>query len=379
MTPPLVTLITPNLNGRCHLEALLDSVREQGVPADQLEVIVVDNGSTDGSTELVRDRFPWARVLRNEENVGFARANNQGAREAAGKYLALVNNDIRLDRAWLRTMLAARQAETAETACVASRILSWNGSTIDFVGGTMAFNGVGFNTDFGAPAIAPRTYPGELLFASGAAMLVDRDVFLEVGGFDDDYFAYYEDVDFGWRLWLLGFRVVFCPEAVAYHRRNASLPGREKTVFLLERNALYSMVKNYEDATLAAFLPAALLLAAHRAAARASHGGDQRPARTRPRRPWKRTEGAVREVPDGEGGATVAALDAVVQHLPKLMEKRRAVQAARRRPDDEIGRLFGTPLGPWQDGTGVEFELLRALGVPEYFESALTRPPATAP
>jgi GT2 family glycosyltransferase len=105
------------------------------------------------------------------------------------------------------------------------------------------------------------------LFACGGAMLIRRDLFLEVGGFDPDYFAYFEDVDLGWRLWLLGHRVVYAPRAVVYHRHHGSWQtvNDAKKWLLAERNTLYTIVKNYEDDHLARILPAALLLILQRA------------------------------------------------------------------------------------------------------------------
>jgi GT2 family glycosyltransferase len=378
MSQPFVSLITPTLDGRHHLELFLASVDAQAYPRELFEVIVVDNGSTDGTDEFLRTRWPDVRVVRNRDNAGFARANNQGAEVARGRYLALLNNDLRLDRAWLETMVDCAQMSSGKPACVASPILNWDGSAIDFVDAAMSFNGIGFQPHAGAPfhSEGRDDLPSELLFACGAAMLIDRHVYLEAGGFDEDYFAYYEDVDLGWRLWLMGHRVELCPSAVAYHRRNASQGPRHRTVHLLERNALRSVIKNYDDRSLEVVLPAALLLALGRVAERAKPRTGS-PGRTGVRR-WLRRGRTTLAL---EALATISGIGDVVDDLPRLLEKRRWVQARRRRADAEIIHLFRTPfrLG------GRDEALVRELGVVDYFEAlsadaggALGQSPAAA-
>jgi GT2 family glycosyltransferase len=357
MDTPLVSVIVANVNGRQHLGTLLESLETQDYPADRREVIVVDNGSTDGSAEFLSARHPGVRVLRNATNEGFARANNQGAEVARGKYLALLNNDVRLEPTWLGSIVGHAERASADVACLGSRILTWDGAGVDFAGASMAFTGMAHNLRFDLGA-----EPDELLFATGAAMLVERDVFVGIGGFDEDYFNYFEDVDLGWRLWLLGYRVEFCRSAVSYHRRNASMASWPETVFLLERNALFSIVKNYDDESLAAALPSALALAPRRAAARAA-AAPTVPAR----RGLFRRRSAVGET---AAEATLRALREFGERVPALMEKRAAVQSARRRADAEIVPLFREPL---RVGGSSEVELARALGAAAYFERLLER------
>jgi GT2 family glycosyltransferase len=345
-------------------------------------VIVVDNGSTDGSVEFVRAHHPTVRIIRNDSNLGFARANNQGAHAARGRYLALLNNDTRIRPDWLGSMCRFLDEAGPETVCAASRLVSWDGSTTDFAGGAMGFTGVGFQLDQGV-AVSERDrapYPNECLFASGAAMVIEREAFLDVGSFDEDYFNYYEDVDLGWRLWLLGYRVAFRPDDPVYHRRNASISARHRTVYLLERNALFSMIKNYEQESLDRLLSAALLLTYARAAVRC--GVD--PAEFRPsgpeRRRWLRGSSAQdseRASVRKEGLAAVSAVSDLVDHLPTLMRKRAAVQARRKRADREIAPLFRTPLraGSWPSRPETpESRILEELGVAAYFDSLLEVP-----
>lgn len=422
MARPLVSLIAVNFNGRDHLGPFLESVRAQDYL--DLEVWVVDNGSRDGSVEWLRAQHPYVRVLENPENLGFATPNNQAARLATGTYLALLNNDMRLSPDWVSRMVARMEAAPPDLACLGSRILNWDGTRVDFIGGTIAFNGMGRQPAFQLAVDSPEgtAFPDELPFACGGAMLIRRDTFLEVGGFDEDYFAYFEDVDLGWRLWVLGYRVGFCPEAVVYHRHNGT-SGRfdpRKKLALLERNALATMIKNYDDESLASALPAALLLAFKRVGVRA--GLDRNAFRFRPVAParglpaaaspsaggtgwgriwrnlWRvgprltlkkvvlalahgalaRWEG-LEEVSEAEVAvrreayAVVAGVEDLVDMLPTLMAKRAKIQQARKRTDAEILRLSPDrfePLLVEADYPDSHWSILRALGLDRRCERA---------
>jgi GT2 family glycosyltransferase len=220
---------------------------------------------------------------------------------------------------FLRELVAARARSDA--ACVGARVLTHDGSRIEFDGGMMNFYGHGAPARHGAAAALyeDETAPRDSLFASGGAMLVDRAAFLAAGGFDEDYFAYFEDVDLGWRLWVLGERCVHAPAARAYHREHASehllAPGRRVT--LLERNALLSVYKNYEDDRARRVFACALALLAERA----------------------RLEPARRE-------ACAHGLMEALALLPSAERRRREIQARRRRTDREIAPLFGEPWRP---------------------------------
>jgi GT2 family glycosyltransferase len=417
--PPRVCVVVVNYNGRDHLEPFLKSVAEQTYPSDAVEVCVVDNGSTDGSVEYLRAAHPTVRLIVNRENLGFARPNNQAAETTTANYLALLNNDMRLAPDWIARMVNFLEAGPHDVTCAGSRILNWDGSHVDFIGGTMAFNGMGFQPGFQLPVEAPeaRRYPDELLFACGGAMLIRRQVFVEAGGFDPDYFAYYEDVDLGWRLWVLGHRVRFCPEAVVYHRHNGTSSRFDwrKKVVLFERNALFSVIKNYEEETLHRVLPAVLLLGFKRLAARSGIDREafrfgpaiaRTPPSTPPETPWQKTLknlrrlgpkttlrkivvalarqalrrwGGQQDEMDAttsimrEAYASVVGMEDVIDALPQLLDKRRTIQARRRRPDAEIFRLFGEPLTPVEGRPAYvegHHQVVSAFGLDELFSLA---------
>lgn len=262
---PSVSIIVLNWNGRTHLAACLESLIKLEYPASKLQIILCDNGSTDGSVEFVKQRFGGVTLLALDRNYGFAEGNNRAAQAASGDWVGFLNNDMRVEPSWVRNLLAP-VSERPDLKCVASRIVNWKGSAVDFVGGGINFQGHGFQIDHGEAA-SMFDKPRRLLFACGGAMLVRRDLFLEVGGFDADFFAFFEDVDLGWRLNLLGHDVWYTPEATAYHHHHGTARRIQphQLQVLYERNALAMIYKCFDDDHLAAALPAAMLLLNERA------------------------------------------------------------------------------------------------------------------
>ena len=342
---PSVAIVIASWNGRHLLAPCLASIAALDYPAGRLETIVVDNGSGDGTVGWLAAEHPRVRVLANGANQGFAVASNQGAEAAATDLVAFVNNDVRLAPDWLRLLVAARGQ--ADAAAVGSRILDWDGRRLDFDGGAMNFYGHGVSRGHGRPAggAAAGAAPQPTLFACGAAMLADRARFLACGGFDPDYFAYFEDVDLGWRLWVEGERVLHVPDALAYHRHHGSGIDPARHTRLLERNALGNVMKNYDDDSLAVVLPAALALLETRARL-AGTGASALYEETRR---------------DFESGRAV-------------LEARRArVQARRRRPDRDILPLFVEPFRPSYFGPAywrIQREVVAASGVGRLFAGA---------
>jgi GT2 family glycosyltransferase len=349
-TLPSVSLVVVNWNGRQLLETCLPSIAALDYPRECRELIVFDNGSADGSVEWLARRWPEVRVLGSESNLGFAEACNRAAAAGGGEILALVNNDLRVEPSWLTRMVEALRSTGAVAA--GSRILDWDGLHYDFDGGTMNFYGHGASRRYGRPYTGDRSSePTAALFACGAAMIVERERFLETGGFDPEYFAYFEDVDLGWRLWVEGERVVYVPGAVAYHQHHGSRLDADRRTRLLERNALASVMKNYDDANLAAVLPAALLLIEARACA----AGDARAPIYRDAR------------------------SEFLTMLPALRAKRAVVQARRRRADRDVVSLFGEPFRPSCFGRSywrTQQEVVRAFGIGRMFgeEEAMAVP-----
>ena len=257
---PLITISIVNLDGENYLSDCLNSIRQLNYPKDKIEIIVVDNGSKDNSIKFIESNFPEIKLIKNHHNPGFAKANNQAAEIANGEYIAFLNNDTKVDANWLEELLKPVYDST-EVVCSGSKVLSFDGKNIDFAGGMINFEGKGFQIDYGLSVDKDiHNIERYLPFVNGGAMLIRKDVFLQAGGFDEDFFAYYKDVDLGWRLWISGYKVVFAPKSVVYHMHHGTSKNfsDDKLRFLKERNSLISIFKNYDENNLASIMSATL-------------------------------------------------------------------------------------------------------------------------
>jgi len=252
-----VTVIIPNWNGRAYLERCLPTVFAQTYP--DFEVVVVDNASTDGSVEWVRERFPEVRLITNDRNQGFARANNQAIRATTAPYIATLNNDTQVDPAWLSRLVEAA-ASDARVGMVASKILyAQPPHLMDSAGIELDRAGFAWNRYNGQPERSEEQEPYEVFGPSAAAALYRREMLDDVGLFDESYFAYYEDVDLAWRARLRGWRCLYVPGARVYHLHSAtSRQGSPFKRYFLVRNKVWTTLKNYPAPALWLNLPTIL-------------------------------------------------------------------------------------------------------------------------
>lgn len=264
-----VSVLVLTWNGRKHLEICLPALKAQEDPGVEWDVLVLDNGSFDDTVEWVRREHAWVRLVVGEVNRGFCGGNNLLVDEAQdADAVVLLNNDTRPKPDWLRRLVAAYGGAPADVAAVSGGIVDWEGTRLDFARGVLTFDGHAFQQDYRRP-LSEVTLPdagSELLFACGGNMIVDRRLYLELGGFDPTYFAYLEDVDLGWRLWSAGFRVTYAPEAVVHHRSMATSQalGNANRGFLFERNAFSTVYKNLDEEHFRLLMPAILLTLVHR-------------------------------------------------------------------------------------------------------------------
>ena len=258
-----VTVAVLSWNGLEHLKVLLPALDAQHDPGVDWEVLLLDNGSRDGTGEWVRENHPDVRLIESPTNLGFCAGNNRLVREAVGEAVALLNNDTRPDPGWLAALVDGLASAPPDVAAVSGLIVDWKGERLDFARGAMTFDGHAFQLDFRRPLRSVVIPPAgeELPFACGGNMIVRKSSFLEAGGFDEDYFAYLEDVDLGWRFWSGGERFLFSPEARVHHRSGATsdLLGLFNRGFLFERNAFLTAYKNYEAGLWERIMPAVQL------------------------------------------------------------------------------------------------------------------------
>ncbi|MCU1580510.1 MAG: glycosyl transferase [Rhodoglobus sp.] len=331
----VVSVVLVNFRG---VPDTLEAIRHLGEidwPQDRLEIVVVENGSGDDSAARLRAEAPHVKLIISKTNDGFAGGCNKGVAGSSGEYIALLNNDARPDAGWIRAAIE-RFEESPEVGAVASRVLDWEGKFVDFIGAAMTWYGMGYKPFTGE---LPPTRPdvaADVLFGTGAAMFVRRSVYDALGGFDERYFMFFEDVDLGWRINLAGWRFLYEPGSLAFHKHHASMSafGSFKETYLLERNALYTLYKNAGDDLLAEALPAAMALSTRRAIVRSGLDSTSFDLRKR--------GGDNEDTMEIDKGAVSAffAMDQFVENLPSMKESRDEIQRTRVTPESRIRRLF---------------------------------------
>lgn len=387
MKSPDISVVVVHHRGQEHLLEALEGI-ERACSNLSAETILVDN--TDGRRiEDVLRRHPTLRRVVAGGNVGFAKGCDLGAEAARSPILLLVNDDAVVAPDAVGLLAAALASAPADVVAAAGRLVDRSGEKNDFSDGFLTFDGHAFQADVGrAVNLLPPASPGqERLFACGGLMAVRREEFLSSGGFDPDYFAYLEDVDFGWRQWIFGKRIVAEPRAAARHRGGATgeTLGIFSRGFLFEKNAFATAYKNFDSEHFRALMPAVLAAfigrVAEMLATRNPGAGELS------RDPYAGAAGVSHSLLrrllgiSGGGGSsvrvedplTVAHLRALAwihSHQDTLASKRRAVQARRRRPDSEIFAKFPLRLVPTYPGDE-RFDS-------EYFREFLSGAPALA-
>jgi GT2 family glycosyltransferase len=236
----MVSVVVANWNRKELLRACLASLaRQTGVES---ETIVVDNGSTDGSAAMA-DEF-GARVIRNAENRGFCAANNQGIAAARGEFIALLNNDAEAEPGWLAALLRVC-ASRSEVGMAASKILVWEDpSRIDKAGHLIFPDGQNRGRGSGALDQGQYDREEEVLWPDGCAAMYRKSMLDQIGGFDEDFFAYGDDAELGLRARIAGWRCVYAPDAVVRHHRGSTMgKGSRRRLELIERNRVLLAVK----------------------------------------------------------------------------------------------------------------------------------------
>jgi len=253
-----VQVIIPNWNGRHLLPRCLRALSAQSF--SDFSVTVVDNGSTDGSVAWLREHAPSVRVIANAVNQGFAAAVNQGIRASEGEYVATLNNDTEPEPGWLEALVAAADSDDRVGMCASKMLFTDCPHVINSAGICIDPAGITWDRQGGETDDPSDEKVVEIFGPCAGAALYRRAMFEEIGLFDEDFFAYLEDVDLAWRARLAGWRAVYVPLARVYHLHSGTLgEGSPLKSFLLGRNKVWLIAKNYPMPWLALYLPVILL------------------------------------------------------------------------------------------------------------------------
>ena len=323
------------------------------------------------------------RLLPLGKNHGFTGGIAAGIARSQARNIAFLNNDAVPEAGWLAALVGAIEKAPSDVISVGGKIVDMSGQLIDFVGGVMTFDGHAFQNGFRYP-IGSRGEPlggDELFFACGGNMISRREPFLTLGGFDNDYFAYLEDVDFGWRSWLAGHRVLYEPRAIVRHASSATSArlGEFERGVLFERNALQTVLKNYEDDLLrdvaGSIFYAYLHRLHHYVTMRNRDAAELKRAPLSLSAPlkngfWSRVRKRINRdrplatIEDPLTAMQFRAFEWIVNNADKIAQKRNVVQRLRRRSDREIFDRFPLHLVPTYPGdeslmSSALFRLLR--------------------
>ena len=318
---PLFSVIVTNWNGKHHLKECLDSLASQTV--QDFEIIFVDNGSSDGSVEFVRDICPAAIVVSLQENIGFAGGVNAGIRAACGKYIILLNNDTEVDAAWLEHMSDAIR-EKPDVSVFASMLLNYYDRNIIDSAGDGFFLPSG-PYKIGELESTENHQQRRFIFgACGGGGCYKRELFNRIGLFDKDFFAYFEDVDLSFRANWAGYRCLSVPDAVIYHKvaatSGASSANRDRFDIMRRRNYLFLIIKNYPLPFLVQYLP--FILVAH-------------------------CLKFLLNIARGRFRVAFLTQWEIITGLPKMLSKRHAIMAGRSISNAEMKSLCVPKYGGW--------------------------------
>jgi GT2 family glycosyltransferase len=251
---PKASVIIVNYNGLDHLKRCLPSLLAQRY--GEYEVLVIDNGSSDGSVEYVECVYPQVTAIRSATNLGYGGANNVGFEYASGEYLAMLNPDTVVEADWLRELVLALE-KTPGAGLATSRVLLLGApKRINACGNDITYTGLTVCRGLGQSA---DRYPHQEVVpaVSGSAFAIKRSVLEHIGGFDDTFFLYYEDTDLSLRAALAGYDCVYVPTSVVYHDYSFRFSAHKGSI--QERNRIFSWLKTFRWGTLLALSPALLL------------------------------------------------------------------------------------------------------------------------
>jgi GT2 family glycosyltransferase len=354
-----------NWNNRRETLECVAAVEAQLSDVTGATITVIDNGSTDGSATAITSRHRHVKLFALPANRGFTGGLAAALAGSTARNVIFLNNDAVPEPGWLAALVKAMDEAPDDVVSIGGKIVDPTGTKIDFVGGVLTFDGHAFQNGFRYP-VGSRDEPGpgdEILFACGGNMISRRERLMELGAFDDDFFAYLEDVDFGWRTWISGGRVLFEPRATVRHASSTTsnrLGDFERGV-LFERNALQTAIKNYENLAEAggAVFFTYLYRLHHYATTRNTEAHELKRPFAMPSLPTSRRLRILRQITrrpflvaidDPLTAMQFRAFDWIVKNESRLAAKRQDVQRRRKRSDHEIFERFPLHFVPTYPG-----------------------------
>ncbi|HOG97343.1 MAG TPA: glycosyltransferase family 2 protein [Methanothrix soehngenii] len=247
----LISVIVLNYNGKGFLNSCLSSLASQTY--SDFEVIVVDNGSRDGSPEYIEENYPWVRLAKNDENLGFAGGTNVGIRAAKGKFIITLNNDSMADRRFIEELI--KPMADPEVGVCAAKMLFPDGR-INSAGICISRSGAAWDRGMFEPDRGQYEFVEEVFGACAGAALYRREMLDEIGLFDEDFFLYLEDVDLAFRARLAGWKCLYVPGArVIHHHGGTAGVGSDLAVYYGNRNIVWYPIKDFPFRLLITSLP----------------------------------------------------------------------------------------------------------------------------
>lgn len=261
---PLVSVVIVNWNGLVWLPGCISSLDKQTY--ENIEIILVDNASTDDSVKWVREHYPKAKIIINNKNFGFSHANNIGYHSARGKYVLFLNNDTRSTASMVEELVHVLESDPTIGGAQSKILLMDKPDTLDSIGAFLTPSGFLYHYKFMKKDLPEYDKQIDLYTAKGACMMFKRSVLkiVEVDGniFDPDYFAYFEETDLCHRIWLAGYRIVYAPKSVVFHKMGATSSSLKSSFVQYHsfKNRINSYLKNLGFFWLLRLVPLHLVL-----------------------------------------------------------------------------------------------------------------------
>lgn len=310
---PLISVIIVTYNSEKDIKDCLISVLSSDYP--HLQVIVVDNNSSDGTRDVLKEFNDRILIIENENNTGYAGGNNEGLTHSEGKYIAMINPDTEVKKGWLFPLVDELEKNEKIAAAQPKILLKKNKSLINSTGKTTHYLGFDWVKDYlrNEKEIEETR---EIDSFSGSCVLIRKSAINDVGFFDGSYFMYYEDGDLSWRLRIRGYKIVMNPKSIVYHDYKF-FPSGNKNIknkfFYLERNRLLNVFKNYELKTIILIFPMLILM----------EGGM-----------------LVYFLSKGMPETKILSLISTVKNIPRIINQRKQIAKNRRMKDNLICKNF---------------------------------------